>query len=387
MDNTKKKLTFFEATSIITGYGIGGGVMAVPYLASRNGVFPALLIMAAAFAVSILLHLMIAEICSGKNEPRQILEIFRKYIFKGKHANVLTWFFFGLILTTMLANLAAYVSGAGEILTNLTGMPLMFSQIIFYLISAGIVFFGLKVLGISEKIAVLGIVIILTVLTIASFNVPFNNLPMKPGSPNAALAFFGMIMFSFAAFFSVPQAVEGLQGDTRKIKLSVICGIGINLVFILVITFISLLVSQEVTEVAIIGWSAAVGGWANILGSIFILLAMVTTYWSISFALAVIVKERISTGTRLSWLIATLPSLVPVLLGMSDFLGFMRMAGGSIAILIAVLVIPTYRASRKAHIWEFDYKMTLGLFGTAPFQILVVIGYLLMMVGSIIPLE
>ena len=31
-----KELTFGEATSIIAGYGIGGGILAVPYLASLN---------------------------------------------------------------------------------------------------------------------------------------------------------------------------------------------------------------------------------------------------------------------------------------------------------------------------------------------------------------
>lgn len=34
----KKQLTVAESACIITGYGIGGGVMAMPYLAQKNGV-------------------------------------------------------------------------------------------------------------------------------------------------------------------------------------------------------------------------------------------------------------------------------------------------------------------------------------------------------------
>lgn len=42
----KKQLTVAESACIITGYGIGGGVMAMPYLAQKNGVVVSLLILA-----------------------------------------------------------------------------------------------------------------------------------------------------------------------------------------------------------------------------------------------------------------------------------------------------------------------------------------------------
>ena len=41
----KKQLTVAESACIITGYGIGGGVMAMPYLAQKNGVVVSLLIL------------------------------------------------------------------------------------------------------------------------------------------------------------------------------------------------------------------------------------------------------------------------------------------------------------------------------------------------------
>lgn len=54
------RLSFAEATSIIAGYGIGGGILALPWLVSRNGIAISLLVIAAAhmlmavgFAVSI----------------------------------------------------------------------------------------------------------------------------------------------------------------------------------------------------------------------------------------------------------------------------------------------------------------------------------------------
>ena len=49
VESNSKRLSTFEASAIITGYGIGGGVMAMPYLVNKIGVFAALGIMILAF--------------------------------------------------------------------------------------------------------------------------------------------------------------------------------------------------------------------------------------------------------------------------------------------------------------------------------------------------
>ena len=40
-----KKLTVWESACIITGYGVGGGVLSMPYMAERNGFLVAMLIL------------------------------------------------------------------------------------------------------------------------------------------------------------------------------------------------------------------------------------------------------------------------------------------------------------------------------------------------------
>lgn len=47
--NGKKKLTTWEASCIITGYGLGAGVLSMPYMAARNGIIVSLGILLAAF--------------------------------------------------------------------------------------------------------------------------------------------------------------------------------------------------------------------------------------------------------------------------------------------------------------------------------------------------
>ena len=57
----------------------------------------------------------------------------------------------------------------------------------------------------------------------------------------------------------------------------------------------------------------------------------------------------------------------------------MRMAGGLNAILIAILIIPTFRGADR----EGPTRM-LGRFSSLPSQIFVVVAYIVMAVGSVV---
>lgn len=379
MSESKSKLTVWESACIITGYGIGGGVMAMPYLAEMNGIIGAFAILTIAFVSSIILHLMIAELSIKSGQDGQIISVFSKYLFTGKKKAVMTMAFFIIMMLVLFTNLAAYIEGAQEIISPLIGVSPIFARLIFYVVAASVVLFGLKAVGVSEKIAVAIIYALIFILSASSFFNISNPLPIRLGSVNAALAYFGMAMFAFSAFFSVPQAVKGLDGDTKRIKKAVILGMMNNYILIILITVASLLSSAEITEVAMVGWSRGIGKWAELVGSIFTLLAMVTTYWSISLALSDIVEEQTRMSKRLCWLIATLPSLLLTFLPMGGFMEFMRLAGGLIAIIVAVMVIPAFRKCRKE-----EGESILGNSGGTALQIIIAIMYVLMAVGNVV---
>ena len=374
-----KQLTIVESACISTGYGIGGGVMAMPYLAQRNGCLMSLLILAAAFLASFILHVMIAELAVKSGGGSQIIEVFSRYLFQGKYKKVLTLAFFVIMALVLFTNLAAYISGAAEIISELLGISLWLSRLLFYAAAASVVLFGLKAVGVSEKLAVGVIFLLVGLLACFSMLHIQNPLPVNAGSITEGLAYFGMGMFAFSAFFSVPQAVSGLGGDGKKVRKAVFLGLLNNFILITVITVCALLSSAQVTEVAMIGWSKGIGSWAEMVGSLFTILAMLTTYWSISLALADIVEEQLKLSRRLCWVIATLPSLALTFAGLGGFMEFMRLAGGLIAILIALLVVPAFRkASREPG------DSLLGRWSGGWMQILIIIAYVLMAVGNVV---
>ena len=380
MGTTKKQLTTWEAACIITGYGIGAGVLSMPYMAARNGLILSTLILILSLLASYVLHLMIAEIALKEGNGGQIISCLNRFLFRGKAKQVLTVIFFVLMAVILVTNLAAYISGAEEIIVGLLPIPSIAAKLLFYVVAASVVLFGLKAVGVSEKIAVTVIFALIAALAAASLLNVRNPLSLSAGSLNDALAYYGLAMFAMSAFFSVPQAVEGLDGDTEKIRKAVFLGLLNNFILILVISVCSLLSSTEITELAMVGWSAGIGLWAQLIGGLFTVLAMLTTYWSLSLALGGIVDDMLHTGTKISWLLATLPSLILVLFNVAGFLDLMRTAGGLIAIIIAVMVVPAYHNARR-DVPENNLLRRSGL----PLEIVIVVAYILMAVGSVVP--
>jgi hypothetical protein len=99
----------------------------------------------------------------------------------------------------------------------------------------------------------------------------------------------------------------------------------------------------------------------------------------------VIIRERIGWSERLSWLAATLPTLGIALAGAATFLSLMRLVGGGIAVVVAVLLIPAYRASRISKAADPQAAgWNIGFWGGTAFQLLLVLAYILTAVGSFI---
>ncbi len=382
-----KGLTVFEAASVVAGYGIGAGIMAVPWMVSQSGLWQSLLVMAVAYGVSVLLHLMIAQLALGSSAGGtggfQIVEIFRAYLFRGRLREALTWAFFVLMVLVLTLNLAAYVAGAGDIMANLTGLPARLGGALFSVLAAGVVVLGLKSLGVSEKVAVVSMLALFAALFAGTMTVPFQRLPLAGSWDARVLALFGVVMFCFASFFAVPQVVEGLKDRPGKVRGAVLLGIALNLAIVLLVTLLALAASREVTQIAIVGWASAIGPWASILGSVFFLLALLTTYWSISFALRTIVQERLGLGKVPAWLLATMPNIALALTGFTGFLGFVRLAGGAIALLVALLLVPAYQQYRKSVRGE-RLSIMSGALEARAWPWVAMAGYILMAAGSFI---
>jgi len=383
MSEKKESLTFMEAASIIVGHGVGAGILSVPYLASHNSFLTVILMLVFGYAFALLLHLMIAEL-SLNNDGAQFISCFRAELFKGKIGQIFTWLAFGLLAVSVIFNVSAYLTGAAAVFTVWFGLPRIAGILLFYVIGAGVVFAGMKLVGICEKIAVMSMAGVIGILLVATLLRETNSLPGDWQGFNNMLALFGMISFSLSAVMSTPQVVKGLDGDAPKIRKAIAAGLGINLALITVITVMTLLgAGENVSEDgALVDLSAALGGWVSIIGYLFTLLALATSFWANTLNLRDIIAEQTKWDMRLSWLLATAPCLLLALFGLSSFVGFTRFAS-IIQVVTGLGIIMAYHNSRK----RTGSARLVGGFGTLPFQILIVLVQLLATVGAVLPVE
>jgi len=381
----KKLLTQWEATSLMVGAGVGAGIMAVPYLAESVGLVGLAIILPIAWAASALIHLMLAEVLYRTGRDLQIVELMHIYVLRGRSGRWLLWIVFTLLSVAFLANLASYVSGSGEIVADLTGINQRLAELLVYVISAMVVFFGLKAVGIAERIGVLVLVGLITTIGIGAIGIPFRAALGPSGSARQWMALYGMVMYALWTFYSVPQVVKGLGHDTKNAVGAILRGLAINGVLTAAVAVAALGLSSEVTEIAILGITERMGSWAGVLGAVLIVFALVTSYWSSSLALADILRERIGISVKAAWLLATLPSLLILWVGVWQFLEWMRLAAGATAIVVALITIPMYRKARQIGRVS-DPVWTLGRWGSPAMLALVLLALILMAVGSLVSL-
>lgn len=381
--NEKSKLTFLEASSIIVGHGVGAGILSVPFLASRNSVREILLVVLFCYLFNVVLHLIIAEL-SYNNGGAQFVRCLDAELFSGKIKKLMTWSAFVLLGVSVIFNVSAFLTGAAAVFGSWFGLSAPVGMLIFYVIGAGVVFVGLKLVGICEKIAVSSMVGVVGVLFVATLLSDTSPLPAGWHGMGNALALFSMVSFSLSAVMSTPQVVKGLGGDVKKIRASIMTGIAVNAALILLITFMTLLgAGSAITQNgALVDLSNHLGGWVSIVGYVFTLLALATSFWANTLNLRDIVSEQTGLGQRMSWLAASLPCLILAFLGLTSFVGLTRFAS-IIQVVTGLGIIIAYNLSRR----RVGRSDIIGGFGAVPFQVLVALCSILATVGAVIPVK
>ncbi len=380
---SESRLTFMESTSIIVGHGVGAGILAVPYLASRAPWWDFIWILAVAYVVNLLLHLMIAEL-SLNNNGAQFVKCFENELFTGRFKKIATWIVFGFLAFSVLCNVASFITGSAAVFTSWFNLPSWAGMLIYYVIAGLVVFFGMKIVGICEKFSVFAMIIVIGILFVATLMSQTSALPSTFIASTNAMALYSTVAFSLSAVMSVPQVVKGVAGDRKKIIGAIAAGTGINAFLIVVVTFMTLLgAGQSITKNgALVDLSAALGGWVSIVGYVFSLLALSTSFWANTLNMRDIIAEQTKWNLKICWLLATLPCLILALCGMTSFVGFARLAG-IIQVLTGIGIIIAYSRSRK----RTGQSAICGKYGKLPFQILVILGSIMATVGSVIAVK
>lgn len=380
---SEAKFTLAESISMIVGNSIGTGIIAVPFLATKNNLIDVFWMVALAYCINVILHLIIAEL-SYNNGGKQLVKSFEGELFTGKSKKAMSWLMFAVYGLAIIVGISGNINGGAQIIEAWLNVPFALAQCIYYMLAGSVVFMGMKAVGIAQKYSVLTLIGIVGIMSIATYIRPLNVLYEVPRFANNMLALFSMIVFATSANQAVIQSVKGLEGDVKKIRISIFIGFAISSIFVLLVTS-SVLLGVKGTldkEMAYMTLGKSIGPWAAILASVFSLFALLTTFWSNTLCLRDVVHEQVGLDNRICWLLATLPSLLFAVFGISSFIVLTRIMSG-VVVLVAIMLIFTYNKSRK----KMGSSPICGIWGSVPFQALMVTSTIVCAVGSMIPLR
>lgn len=373
-----KALTTAEGAAMIAGTGIGSGVMSIPYLVKSAGAVGGLLAFVAAFALSVFMHCLTADMVINSGE-HEITRIFSRLMPQGKWRRPLELLFFVLAAFMLTANLSAYILGGAEVLCSLLPIPTAAGKLLFFAVAALPVILGLRAIGMGEKWLVAAIGVLLTVMTALTLTKAEGTLPLR-GSLRATLGVFSMLMFSLTALFAVPELARGMHNDARWMKSAIFGGLSANLMVCLLICVSAIAASEEVTKMAAVGLHDALGPVVGVCAGLFVLLAMLTSFFVMAFSLTSIVSAQFHAKRWLCFAAATLPALLAAFIPSASFANMAKVAGGIISLLIFMLLIPAYRRSVQLT----GCSAVTGCWGQNRMLLAcVIIGSLLMMIGAL----
>jgi tyrosine-specific transport protein len=330
---TKKYLT---ASSILIGSCIGAGILGIPYVASKAGFLITLIYIILIGGLVLLVNLYLGEIALRTKGDHQLIGYAEKYL--GKKAKHLMAFatIFGIY-----AALIAYILGIGESLSflffNNENYAILFG-VLFGALMSWLLKGGISSLKKFEKFGVA--IIIFLIFTIGVIFLPDIKVEnFLTHNFSYLLLPFGVILFSFLSFHTIPDVKIVLKRHEKNFKKTMITGTLVSIILYIIFTLVILgALGENTPEVATLA-----------LGKIFVFLGvftMFTSYLSAGNSLCETYKFDERYSEKISWFLGT---IVPIILFLATqtnpFFSFTKILslggviyGGMTAILILIIV-------------------------------------------------
>lgn len=339
--------SYLYAVSVMVGTAIGAGIFGLPYAASKSGFVLTFALIVILGVVTVILNLMYGEVTLRTKKKSNVVGYSGKYLGKnGKKVAMLVNLF------SLYSSMLAYIIVGGIFLNLLFsayfgGNEFIYSLIIFLLISAG-VYFGLKLVGFIEFL--MSAFLLLTMMLIIVKGVPFVDIGNLSGYNFSESFFpFGVVLFSLGALSAIPELEQIITKKQERIKSAIIAGTVIPAVVYFVFTAVVLgITGSSTSKEGISGLGLVLGDSIVILGLVFGILAIATSYLVIGINLKEIFWYDYDLSEKKSWALACLIPFIVFALGLRDFITVIDVAGSIAGGLVGILIIVVFYRAKKA---------------------------------------
>lgn len=352
----KKSLSWIDATAVIAATTVGAGILALPIALSAFGTYGSALFLAVMGVLSLAAALMVAEALMRTDGGVHFPALVGRYL--GRWGGALT--FAGLAIY-VYGSLTAYLIAGGALANALSGgaVPNWLGSVAYFAALTGIVYAGTKAVRGSEDASTV-IVIVLAAAVIA-LALPFS------GTVNATAAVadvppaFGVVLFAYFAHEVIPSVRRRMGGDWRGLLKALALGTLIPAVLYVAwtVVIIGAVPHPLLVEAGANGQPATVplgivaGGLVALIGGVFAVFSMGSSYVGACFALAdmfadLLASMKVRAGRWAAVALSVLPALALALLRPHSFVEMLELAGiygGGLA--IGIIVPLAYLAARR----------------------------------------
>jgi len=339
------------AVSTLVGFTIGAGILGIPYVVVKAGFTTGIVNIIVIGIATLILNLYLGEIVLRTKGIHQLTGYAEKYL--GKNGKVLMTI---AMIFAYYGALVAYTVKVGEFIAKLF-MPVIGGDYLIYVLVSFVimslfVYLGLKMVEKGELSMVLFMVLIMVVFSFVMMpKIDYSNLT---GFDLTKLFIpYGVVLFAFAGSGAIPEIGEELKNNKKLVKKAIIIGSLIPLFIYLLFAFLVVGVAgNNTTDGAIIGLESIFGTNILVLGVIFGVLAMATSFIAVGLALKGMYqfdfKLKRALASNLTCLIPLVGSFIIIQSKIKNsFFHVLDVTGAFAGSLICILIVMMFLKSKK----------------------------------------
>lgn len=358
-------IRIMQAGATLIGTIIGAGILGIPYVVSKVGLLPGLVMLIILSLAMIILQLMFAEITLRTKHAHEIPGYGGFYLgYHVKHLSLVVGLLAGY------GTLLAYVIGEGAVLSSLFGGDSLHWGLVFFIVGSVIVYKGLDLVKRFElglEILVLFIIGAIGILALPHIN---SDKLYYWNMANMATPY-GVLLFALSGTIVIPQIRQELIGEEKKLPGVIIAAnLIVFIIYALFLYFVIGVTGKETTEIATVGLGAVVGKKVFILGNILAFFTMATGFLAIGMAMRSLFQFDYQFSREKALLATMLVPLALFVLGARDFISVLGLVGGLLLSIQSAIVIFAFWKSLISGDRKPEFK--LGVLSYTGFALLII---------------
>ncbi len=353
-----KRKNFIQATSILVGTIVGAGIFGLPYAFSKVGFIPGIFYLLFLGIVFLITMFCYAEVTLRTKGDMEMSGYVRRYL--GKKWQILITI--SLVLGGFSASIA-YTIGVGQFLHAILGPVLGGSQVFwslcFWTLASILVFKGIGIVSKIELFMAFGLIVIVLIIFVMSYSyIDIDNL--KSFRLENLFFPYGSVLFALGGATAIPTMRRMLRKNVKSLKKSIILGLSIPIFIYIIFSLTVIGVNgQNVSETAITGLARATNSSVLLIGGIFGILAMTTSFLALAHILSELFKRDYNIPRFPAWALTVFVPLIIFLLGLRSFIVVISFAGGILSGIQGIALITSYYRAKKMGDREPEFSFNL----------------------------